>query len=125
MIVLIVLRYLVSWLRAHHELGLENIALRHQLTVLQRQVHKPRLKGQDRVFWVVLKRAWPKWRTAVMIFQPETVFGWQRAGLRLLWRWKSRRRRGRPAKDLELVQLIRRMWAANPTWGSPQSAHPR
>ena len=119
-IALALLRYLLSWLRARHELGLENIALRHQLTVLQRQGHKPRLKGQDRVFWVVLKRTWPKWRTAVMIFQPETVIAWQRAGFRLFWRGKSGRRSGRPGKDPELVRLIRQMWTANPTWGSPR-----
>jgi len=52
---------------------LENIALRHQISLLQRQVHKPRLKGQERVFWVILKRTWPKWQTALMIFQPEMV----------------------------------------------------
>jgi transposase InsO family protein len=55
-----------------------------------------------------------------MIFRPETVIGWQGAGLRMFWRWKSRRRRGRPGKDRELVQLIRRMWSVNPTWGSPR-----
>ena len=55
-----------------------------------------------------------------MVFQPETVIAWQRAGLRLYWRWKSGHRRGRPRKDAELVALIRRMWAANPTWGSPR-----
>ena len=117
---LALLRYLLSWFRAHHEVGLENIALRHQITVLQRQAHSPRLKGQDRVFWVVLRRVGPSRRTAVMIFQPETVIGWQRAGLRLLWRWNSRQRRGRPGKNPEVVALIRRMWAANPTWGSPR-----
>jgi len=55
-----------------------------------------------------------------MIFQPETLIGWQRAGFRMLWRWKSRHRRGRPRRDQELIQLIRRMWSANPTWGSPR-----
>jgi len=55
-----------------------------------------------------------------MIFQPETLIGWQRAGFRMLWRWKSRRRMGRPGKDAALIQLIRRMWGANPTWGSPR-----
>ena len=38
----------------------------------------------------------------------------------LFWRWKSRRRLGRPGKDAELIQLIRRMWTLNPTWGSPR-----
>jgi hypothetical protein len=48
------------------------------------------------------------------------VIGWQRSGFRIFWRWKSRRRSGRPGKDLELIQLIRRMWSVNLTWGSPR-----
>ena len=114
------LRYPLSWLRPKHELALENLALRHQIQVLRRQVHRPRLKGTDRLFWVILKRCWPNWRAALVIFEPQTVIGWQRAGLRMFWRWKSKQRRGRPAKDQELIQLIRRMWALNPTWGSPR-----
>jgi hypothetical protein len=55
-----------------------------------------------------------------MIFQPETVIGWQRAGFRIFWRWKSRHRGGRPRKDAALIQLIWLMWTVNPTWGSPR-----
>src|ERR1019366_4268646 len=119
-IVSALLRCLLSWVRPKHELALENLALRHQIAVLHREVHKPRLQGKDRLFWVVLKRCWPNWRAALILFQPETVIGWQRAGFRMFWRWQSRRRCGRPGKDPELIQLIRRMWAVNPTWGSPR-----
>jgi transposase InsO family protein len=72
------------------------------------------------LFWVVLKGWWPNWRAALILFRPETVIGWQRSGFRLFWRWKSRHRGGRPRKDAELIELIRRMWAVNPTWGSPR-----
>jgi hypothetical protein len=51
------LRYLLSRLRPKHELALENLALRHQIAVLNRPAHKPRLQGTDRLFWVVL-RGW-------------------------------------------------------------------
>jgi putative transposase len=119
-IVLALLRYLLSWLRPKHELALENLALRHQISVLHRQGHKPRLQGEDRLVWVVLNRCWPNWRAALILFRPETVIGWQRAGLRLFWRWKSRPRAGRPRKHAALIQLIRRMWSVNPTWGSPR-----
>ena len=118
-IVSALLRYLLFWLRPKHQLALENLALRHQIAVLNRPAHKPRLQGKDRLFWVVLKVWWPNWRAALILFQPETVIGWQRAGLRLFWRWKSRPRAGRPRKDAALIQLIRRMWSVNPTWGSP------
>ncbi|MGO8930344.1 MAG: integrase core domain-containing protein [Limisphaerales bacterium] len=119
-IVSALLRYLSSCLRAKHELALENLALRHQIAVLNRPAHKPRLQGKDRLFWVVLKGWWPNWRAALIIFQPETVLGWQRAGFRTFWRWKSRHGGGRPRTDAALIELIRRMWAVNPTWGSPR-----
>ena len=115
-----VLIYPQSLLRPRHELALEVLALRHQIIVLKRQIPKPKLRRWDRCFWVIWKSAWPRWKTPLMIFRPETVIGWQRAGFRMFWRWKSRRRRGRPGKDRELIQLIRRMWAVNPTWGSPR-----
>jgi hypothetical protein len=119
-IVLALLRYLFYWLRPKHELAVENLALRHRIAVLNRQTHKPRLQGKDRLLWVVLKGWWPNWRAALILFQPETVIGWQRGGFRRFWRWKSRHRGGRPRKDAELIQLIRRMWTVNPTWGSPR-----
>jgi putative transposase len=119
-IVSALLRCLFSWLRPKHELALENIALRHQNAVLNRQAHKARLQGKDRLFWVILKGWWPNWRAALIILRPETVIGWQRAGFRRFCRWKSRHRGGRPRKDSVLIELIRRMWAVNPTWGSPR-----
>jgi len=117
-IVSTLLRYPSSWLRSRHQLALENLALRHQITVLKRQRPRPKLRPWDRWLQIMLKRAWPHWKTPLMIFRPETVIGWQRAGLRMFWRWNSRGRSGRPRKDAALIELIRRMWAVNPTWGS-------
>ena len=116
----IVLPYPFSFFRPRHDLALEILALRHQLMVLKRQAGRPKLGRCDRFFWMLLMRVWQNWRNPLMIFQPETLIGWQRSGFRMFWRWKSRRRLGRPGKDAELIQLIRRMWALNPTWGSPR-----
>jgi hypothetical protein len=69
-IVSALLRYLLSWLRAKHELALENLALRHQIGGLNRQAPKPRLQGQDRLFWVLLKGWWPNWRAALILSLP-------------------------------------------------------
>ena len=68
----------------------------------------------------MLRRTWDGWRAALIIFAPETVLAWHRAGFRLFWRWRSGVRVGRPAVDRDVIQLIRRMWTANPTWGSPR-----
>ncbi len=44
---------------------------------------------------------------ALAILRPDTVIRWHRAGFRLYWRWKSRRRCGPPAVPLEIRRLIR------------------
>ena len=99
-------------------IALENLALRHQLLVLQRSVVRPRLSRWDRVFWVWLSRVWASWRSSLVIVQPATVLAWHRRGFRLYWRWKSRPNPGgRPKLDAELRHLIHRMARDNPTWG--------
>jgi hypothetical protein len=46
-----ILRVLRSGLQFHSQLWLENMALRHQLTVLSRSVPKPRLRTSGRLLW--------------------------------------------------------------------------
>ena len=55
----------------HKDLVLENMALRQQLRVLQRTA-RPRFCARDRMFCVLLARAWRSWRSAVVVVQPET-----------------------------------------------------
>ncbi len=119
-VILAVLRSLGAALQPRRRLLFENLALRHQLLVLNRNAGKPRFRNPDRLLWVFLRAVWSGWEKALVIIQPQTVIGWQRAGFRLYWRWRSRRRDGRPPIDPELIRLIRRMWQANSTWGSPR-----
>src|SRR5216683_2622307 len=87
---------LSSIFRSRAALELENVALRHQIGVLQRSARKrPRLTPGDRLLWVWLSRIWSDWRLALVIVKPETVVAWHRAGFRLFWTWKVRR--GQPA----------------------------
>lgn len=108
-----------SLLRTQRELALENLALRQQVATLKHRNSRPRLTDTDRLFWVIMSRVWPNWRSALHIVQPATVIRWHRQGFRYYWRWKSRRR-GRPQIDPEIRQLIRRMCRANPLWGAPR-----
>jgi hypothetical protein len=117
-LVTLILRTLYSGFQSHRHLLLENLALRHQLTLLARSVPKPKFNNSQRWFWVVLRRCWSDWQRALVIVQPRTVLNWHRLGFRLFWRWKSRLRTGRPCLDRELVTLINQMWLTNPTWGS-------
>src|SRR5712691_8352589 len=91
-------------------IALENLALRHQLMVLQRSAGRPRLARWDRVLWVWLSRVWTGWRSSLVIVQPATVLAWHRQGFQLSGRWKSRPNPvGRPRLAAELRHLIRRM----------------
>ena len=117
----LILTGLLRWVRTHRALVLENLALRHQLGVLQRTASRPRLRCTDRLFWVLLSRLWSGWADAVSIVQPATVIRWQRSGFKLYWTWKSwRRYPGRPAVAPEIRALIRTMAHANPLWGAPR-----
>jgi hypothetical protein len=110
---LALLRSLVSALQTHQSLALENLALRQQLAALKQKSPRPQLSSWDRLFWVALRSLWSDWRSALHIVQPATVIRWQRAGFRLLWRWKSRRRPGRPEQHEEARALARRMAGEN------------
>ena len=108
-------------LRTRRALVLENLALRHQLAVLQRTAPRPRLRRTDRLFWVLLSRLWSGWAAAVLLVKPDTVIRWQRTGFRLFWTWKSRGHGpSRPAVAPEIRALIRQLSKADPLWGAPR-----
>ena len=91
--------------------------LRHQLSVLERSVARPRVARFDRIVLVALAAVTPTWRNVLRIVQPETLLRWHRAGFKALWRWRSRTR---PASRIAAatVALIRSMAAANRLWGA-------
>jgi hypothetical protein len=96
---------------------MEVLALRHQLTVLQRSVKRPQLTAADRFLWAWLA-LWRDWRSELVIVKPETVIGWQRQGFWPFWNWKVRHgQRGRPSVAAEVRALIRKMSRENPLWG--------
>ena len=110
------------FLRSRRDLLIENLALRQQLAVLGRKHPKPRFRHSDRLFSVLLRRLWQRWKRALILVQPETVIRWHRAGFEMYWTWLSRHRTGAGRKCVgkELHKLIFRMVAENPTWGAPR-----
>jgi transposase InsO family protein len=103
-------------------LAAENLFLRKQLALFQeRQIKPRRATNSTRWLMVVLSRLF-NWRTALVVVKPDTLIRWHRQGVRLLWRWKSKKV-GRPRLPKDLQQLIRKMAAENPTWGEERVAN--
>ena len=116
-----VLAALASPFKSKIRLEAENAALRHQVIVLRRKLRgRVRLTNHDRWLFVQLYRGFPSILTVITIVQPETLVRWHRAGFRCYWRWKSRRRGGRPRIGADLRALIRQMSTENGLWGAPR-----
>lgn len=95
--------------------------MRQQLNVLNRRAPKRKAFGKlERLIFIVLYRLFPGNLDHLAIVQPETVLRWHRAGFRQFWRWKSRRRGGRPKVPAETRKIIRDMSRANSLWGAPR-----
>ena len=67
------LTFFNAFFRSRCILGLEILALRQQLGVLKRKRPRPRLRTQDRIFWILLRRLWPAWSNVLVMVRPETV----------------------------------------------------
>src|SRR5262249_42128883 len=116
-----VLNVLVSPFKSKSRLEAENAALRHQVAILRRIVHRRvRLTNSDRMFFIQLYRWFPSVLKVITVIRPETLVHWHRAGFRRYWRWKSSSFGGRPRIAADLRALIRRMSAENPLWGAPR-----
>jgi hypothetical protein len=108
----------VDLFRSRAALEAEIRTLRQQINVLRRPAPKrASFSLFDRLVFVGLYRFFPNICDALAIVKPDTVVRWHRAGFRLYWCLRSRRRGGRPKVPLEIRQLIGHMSVANPLWG--------
>lgn len=104
--------------RTKQELIVENALLRHQLTVLPRQVKRPQLSKTDRAL-LVLPASRPRtWKSALLIVQPDTLMRWHRAGFRLFWKRKSRTASSKTKLPAETIEQIKGIARANRLWGA-------
>ncbi len=115
----LVIDFLLALAAPRFGVALENLALRQQLGVFKQRRPRPFLKRADRLFWVGISLLRHAALEVVVVVKPETVVGWHRLGWKALWRWKSRPR-GRPPKDKEIRDLIRKIANDNPSWGAPR-----
>ena len=103
-----VLLRLLRWTgRSRQDLILENLAVRHQIAVLERTARRLALRDRDRRLGSLLAQEWIGWRPHLPSVQPATVVGWHRTAWRRYGRWTSRGRRpGRRRLDPEPQALI-------------------
>ena len=100
----------------------EILALRHQITVLERQLGnaRPRLLPSDRAFLAALRHRLPhdvlgRFR---LLVRPDTVLRWHRDLLARRHAARSRPKRpGRPRTARSIRQLVLRLARENPAWG--------
>ena len=69
--------------KSPHRLEVENLFLRHQLSIaLRRAPHRVHLHGCDRALLVWLTWFWPSLLGLPRVVKPETILRWHRAGFR-------------------------------------------
>ncbi len=92
-----------SYLKSRARLEAENTVLGQRLIVLSRKSRSRAWLGNiDRLVFVSMYRLFPSILNAITVVRPETAIRWHRRGFRAYWRWKSRRRGGRPRIDREI-----------------------
>jgi putative transposase len=110
------IRLLVLLARSDAAKDLEILVLRHQLTVLRRQVSRLKLEPADRALLAAVSRVLPRSRWSCFLVRPETLLRWHRRLVAGAWTYPPRQT-GRPPLDQEVQQLIVRLARENPTWG--------
>jgi hypothetical protein len=67
------------------------IVLRHQLSVLRRQTHRPQLTTTDRVFLAAASRLLPRSRWKSFLVTPTTLLRWHRRLVARRWTYGGRK----------------------------------
>jgi putative transposase len=102
--------------RGERSKELEILVLRHELSILRRQVRRPRFAPRDRLLLAALSRVLPRRSWTAFSVRPETLLRSHRRLVAKRWTYPHRRP-GRPPIDGEVRELVLRLARENNSWG--------
>nr|WSX75727.1 integrase core domain-containing protein [Streptomyces sp. NBC_00899]WSX75748.1 integrase core domain-containing protein [Streptomyces sp. NBC_00899] len=108
--------WLVLLCRSSAAKNAEILLLRHEVTVLRRQVDTPKPTWPDRALFAALARLLPRILRNHRIVSPRTLLAWHQRLVKQ--KWTQPRSPGRPPISDELRELIIRLGVENPRWGA-------
>jgi putative transposase len=103
-------------LRSEHAKDVEIAVLRHQLSVLRRQVKRAEFRPADRAMLAALAQALPRAQWSIFLATPGTILRWHRRLVTRKWT-QPHPRGGRPPLAEHVMALILRLARENPRWG--------
>jgi putative transposase len=106
--------------RGHGEASkdIELVLLRHEVSVLRRQLPRPRLEPADRLIMAAFARYLPRSLWNFRIVSPGTLLRWHRELLARKWTYPHQTTApGRPPTRAAVRLLVLRFARENPTWG--------
>lgn len=95
---------------------LEILVLRHELSILRRQVSRARFETHDRLLLSALSRVLPRHSWNAFLVRPETLLRWHRRLVARRWTYPHQPS-GRPPIGREVRELVLRLARENPSWG--------
>jgi putative transposase len=117
----LVFQQVMAWLgllaRSSRSKNAEILVLRHEVAVLPRQVHRPRLSWADRAVFARLTRLLSQAGQLHRIVTPATISRWHRDLGTQRWTQPRRRHTGGRCTAPELRRLVLRLATENSTWG--------